>query len=158
MDPKGLPRRPRRLSTIWVDDDHPCLFVTLCTAERKPALANDIVHARMLEFLESSKERYGWCPQRYVAMPDHIHILVRKGDGRTALGAWIKALKAVVAQKEFRWQAGFFDHVIRSGDSAEEKWEYVVQNPVRAGLVERPEDWRFGREIHTEDIGRNGLV
>jgi len=150
MSHDRLTRRPRRLPTVWVNDDHACFFVTICVAERKPVLANANIHAHLVEFLESSRQRYGWCPGRYVIMPDHIHLFLRKGDERTTLGNWIKALKAMVSRREFRWQAGFFDHVLRSRDSVEEKWEYVVQNPVRAGLVERPEDWRFGGEVRAE--------
>ena len=45
------------------------------------------------------------------------------------------------------WQAGFFDHVLRSSESYGEKWEYVRMNPVRAGLAARPEDWPYAGEI-----------
>ncbi len=45
------------------------------------------------------------------------------------------------------WQEGFFDHVLRGGESYGEKWEYVRMNPVRAGLTVRPEDWPYAGEI-----------
>jgi putative transposase len=45
------------------------------------------------------------------------------------------------------WQKDFFDHVMRSEESYEQKWNYVVLNPLRAGLVERSEDWPFQGEI-----------
>jgi len=45
------------------------------------------------------------------------------------------------------WQKDFFDHVLRSEESYEEKWHYVRENPVRAGLVKRWQDWPFGGEI-----------
>jgi putative transposase len=47
------------------------------------------------------------------------------------------------------WQRGFFDHVLRSEESYAQKWEYVRQNPVRAGLTARVEDWLFQGEIHS---------
>jgi putative transposase len=46
------------------------------------------------------------------------------------------------------WQREFFDHVLRSEESYAQKWEYVRQNPVRAGLTIRAEDWPFQGEIH----------
>ena len=46
------------------------------------------------------------------------------------------------------WQAGFFDHVLRNGESYGEKWNYVRMNPVRAGLVEQVEEWPYSGEIH----------
>jgi putative transposase len=45
------------------------------------------------------------------------------------------------------WQKGFFDHLLRSEESAAEKWEYVRDNPVRAGLVVDVNDWEFAGEI-----------
>ena len=41
------------------------------------------------------------------------------------------------------WQEESFDHVLRSQESFEEKLEYVRQNPVRRGLVSRPEEYRW---------------
>jgi len=40
-----------------------------------------------------------------------------------------------------------FDHLIRSTESYVQKWDYVRENPVRAGLVSRREDWPFQGEI-----------
>jgi putative transposase len=37
--------------------------------------------------------------------------------------------------------------LLRHGESYSEKWDYVCQNPVRAGLVERAEDWKFQGEV-----------
>ena len=41
------------------------------------------------------------------------------------------------------WQEESFDHVLRSQESLEQKLEYIQQNPVRRGLVEKPEDYRW---------------
>jgi hypothetical protein len=46
------------------------------------------------------------------------------------------------------WQRGFFDHVLRSEESYGEKWQYVRENLVRAGLVKNWQDWPFlGRNL-----------
>ena len=45
------------------------------------------------------------------------------------------------------WQRGFFDHLLRSAESYGQKWNYVRENPVRAGLVAQPEDWPYAGEI-----------
>ena len=41
------------------------------------------------------------------------------------------------------WQEESFDHALRSAESLKEKIEYIRQNPVRRGLVARPEDYRW---------------
>jgi hypothetical protein len=53
-------------------------------------------------------------------------------------------LKAV-----WQWQPGSFDRLLRSDESAEQKWQYIRENPVRAGLVQGSGDWpyRIGFEL-----------
>ena len=45
------------------------------------------------------------------------------------------------------WQPGFFDHVLRSTEGYSEKWNYVRENPVRAGLVDHATNWPYQGEI-----------
>lgn len=54
-------------------------------------------------------------------------------------------------QKKGLWQEGLFDHIIRHSESYREKWEYVWQNPVRAGLVKNAEEWPYQGEISVID-------
>src|SRR5437899_11544549 len=75
-------------------------------------------------------------------MPDHLHLFVAIDDQRINLSDWMKSLKGVVSanlraakKQPPYWQKGFFDHVLRSSDSYAAKWNYVRENPVRAGLV-----------------------
>src|SRR5882724_1118255 len=121
VTPRGggadLPRRLRRLGEVWVGNGYPHYFLTVCVNDRQQVLANDHVHQRLITFLSGSPRRYGWWPTRYVLMPDHLHLLVSAGPASVPLGSWVKVLKAFVACKEFRWQTGFFDHVIRHDES-----------------------------------------
>ena len=126
-------------------------FLTLCVMDRKPVLAEEHVYQRFVDFIRESPERYRWCVACYVFMPDHAHLFARSAHSHVTLGAWIKALKAMVARREFRWQAGFFDHVLRDDESMSARWEYIRQNPVRAELVERVEDWPYWGAFHPVD-------
>ena len=66
-----------------------------------------------------------------------------------ALPAVLKLLKGVSARSVNKlldrsgpvWQEESFDHVLRSTESFIEKLEYIRQNPVRRGLVAKPEDY-----------------
>jgi REP element-mobilizing transposase RayT len=145
------PKRLRRLTTVWIRQHAPTYFVTICTHDRQPVLANDRVHERFRNFIFDSNERYGWWVSCYVLMPDHLHLFAADSGQRVRLGAWVKALKAVVGHKEFKWQAGFFDHVLRSDESYAQKWEYIRNNPVRKGLVANPDDWPFAAYFHPRD-------
>ena len=57
-----------------------------------------------------------------------------------------KTLLPIGFQKP-HWQEGFFDHLLRSGESYAQKWEYVRMYPVRAGLSARPEEWPYQGEM-----------
>jgi putative transposase len=75
-----------------------------------------------------------------------VHLFVR-GDGKFDLGIWIRGLKRFVSRQRDFWQPGFFDHILRSNESYSEKWNYVCENPVRAGLVAAADEWPFQGEI-----------
>ncbi len=86
-------------------------------------------------------------------MPDHVHLFVC-GDDEFVLSRWITGLKQALARANAWsrnngqiWQEGFFDHILRNDESMNQKWEYVVQNPVRAGLVKNAEDWPYQGEV-----------
>ena len=74
-------------------------------------------------------------------MPDHGHMLAcfpRAYRMETVTSAWKRytAAKAGIA-----WQDRFFEHRLRSHESAEEKCRYTLNNPVRAGLVVAAASW-----------------
>ena len=139
----------------------PIYFVTTNTHSHKPVLNDAQVHKRLIQFGKEGQSRGAWIGS-YVLMPDHLHLFVVVYDERLQLSAWMKSLKNDLS-KVFRskgispphWQKGFFDHVLRSGDSYAEKWEYVRDNPVRAGLVTAWNDWPFVGEIFDLEFRRD---
>lgn len=146
-DENKLSHRLRRLDCLF--NVAPSYFITLCTADRLPVLDNPEVFARVHSFAESSMKRYGVHINSYVLMPDHVHLIVTIGGSSGAtLGVWVKAFKAVVSLRQFKWQSGFFDHVLRNSESCSEKWEYIRMNPVRAGLVQHPGDWPYAQQFN----------
>ena len=145
--------RPPRLAAVFQKYDPPLFFVTVCCADRKRLLANEAVHAAFREFATRGQRDRHIAVGRYVLMPDHLHVFVC-GSAEFRVEQWVRVLKTVLGKKlqELRhdpefWQRGFFDHLVRHSESYAEKWEYVRQNPARAGLVSRVEDWPYQGEI-----------
>jgi putative transposase len=142
--------KPPRLEQVFQKYDPPVYFVTLCTQNRRKVLANAAVHSVLVDY------GHGGLPNscalgRYVIMPDHIHLFIAGADDFD-LGVWVRGLKRVVAAavsggRGGLWQRGFFDHLIRNSESYSEKWDYVLENPVRAGLVSSADKWPFQGEI-----------
>ena len=102
---------------------------------------------RALKFAEESLDRYGVWIDCFTLMPDHTHLIVSSRRDSVTIGNWVKAFKALIMWKDFRWQRGFFDHVIRGDESRSEKWAYIRENPVRAGLVRHPDDWPYSAAL-----------
>lgn len=110
-------------------------------------------HEGFVEFAARAYQEFNVAVGRYVLMPDHVHLFVRGAEDFT-LGPWIGALKQKLAKAAGLsktqgqiWQESSFDHVLRSDESYGEKWNYVRDNPVRAGLVKRWQDWPYQGEI-----------
>jgi putative transposase len=84
-------------------------------------------------------------------MPDHLHFFAEPGEQPMPFDDWITVWKSgvtrVLKMPELRWQAGSFHHRIRSYEDYNEKLKYMDENPVKAGLVERIEDWPYRGEV-----------
>ena len=144
-------RRPLRLDRVF--DPSPLYFITFNTHDRIRFLACDRVHCVFVRFAQRAADDFNIAVGRYVIMPDHMHLFVR-GDAAFKLGSWIGVLKQALARaanlpsRNGRvWQEGFFDHLLRSDESYAQKWNYVRENPVRAGLVKSAEEWPYQGEI-----------
>ena len=147
----------KRLDIVW--QKQPVYFITTCVAQRRALLANDPAHRILREEWIGLRERHGWATGRYVIMPDHVHFFV------TPLLAGPKLLTAAIGKwKEWTskrilklrnlagplWQPEFFDHLLRSQESRTEKWAYVRENPVRAGLTADADLWPYAGTIDFE--------
>jgi REP element-mobilizing transposase RayT len=94
-------------------------------------------------------ERHGWAIGRYVVMPDHVHFFCSAELDAKTLSTFMQAWKQWTSKRIARelhfsgpvWQEEFFDHVMRSSESHSQKWDYVKENPVRAGLVAISDEW-----------------
>ncbi|MGZ5503117.1 MAG: REP-associated tyrosine transposase [Chthoniobacterales bacterium] len=153
------PPRLRRLDQIF--PRAPLYYVTACTANRRLLLARSEIHHAFEDFARKGEERGAWVG-RYVVMPEHLHLFVALDDERISLRSWMKSLKNTLSKilcslgiHAPHWQKGFFDHLLRSGESYSEKWEYVRLNPERAGLVLRADDWLYQGEVYPLDVRRS---
>jgi putative transposase len=134
----------------------PLYFFTACTADRRPILANKTASGILREIWTRSASHDGWWVGRYLIMPDHVHFFSMPATDAKTRHDWQKTWKSVSSRsivKELNmkpplWQGDTFDYILRSGESYAEKWNYVRENPVRAGLVAKSDDWPWQGELH----------
>jgi REP-associated tyrosine transposase len=103
-----------------------------------------------VETMVRYRDRGDYSLHEFVVMPNHLHILLTPSS-TTSLEKAIQLIKGGSsheihkqrAQKMPIWQEGFHDWTIRDTNDWRSKVEYIRMNPVRAKLVERPEDWPY---------------
>jgi REP element-mobilizing transposase RayT len=128
------------------------VFITFRKANRTP-FTPEARDAILQHCLHDNGKRYDL--HAAVIMPDHVHLLLlplRDEKGWPySLPTILKLLKGCSARTVNKlsgadgpvWQEESLDHVLRSQESFEEKLEYVRQNPVRRGLANKPEDYKW---------------
>ncbi len=141
----------RRLNQVYIP--HAVYFITTCTHQRRPILAAPGVAEILNQEWAGAKTRHGWLIGRFVIMPDHVHFFcAEQATGASHplsrfMNHWkewtAKAACRLLAIEPPFWQKQFFDHLLRRDESYAEKWQYVRDNPVRAGLVANADEWPF---------------
>jgi REP element-mobilizing transposase RayT len=120
-------------------------FITInCAVRGINHLAHAAMAGRLFETVQHRQENALWWPYVFLLMPDHLHMLVSFPPSGKPLPLIVGKWKEWTAkQLGIAWQRDFFEHRLRHEESRREKVDYVLNNPVRWGVVSRPEDWPF---------------
>jgi len=128
-------------------------FITFSCYGRKPKLATAASRSLFERCLEETRRAYGFCVLGYVVMPEHVHLLVSEPETKP-LATALQALKQSVARRlalrghEPFWLERYHDFNVQNGKKRVEKLRYIHRNPVRRGLVTKPEDWEWSSFRH----------
>ena len=138
--------RPKRVVGISYTGPN-AYFVTTCTRDRLTCF-NDIDFGRsVVAALFDHSTRHRFAVSAYCLMPDHAHLLLSGQDESAALHPLIKAWKQSTGFAWSRggrgrlWQEGYWERIVRDDEAVRSVARYVVENPVRAHLVERVADY-----------------
>jgi putative transposase len=140
-----LPMRGRLGHGIpqWVNDPSFFLITICCVPRQINQLCRKGVGEAVLDTVLFYHQHLKWNCLLFLLMPDHAHGIIafpREPGIKQTVTAWKgynHRFHGIV------WQRDFFDHRLREQSLLEEKISYVLQNPVRAGLCVRPEDWPY---------------
>jgi putative transposase len=138
-------------------------FITICTADKQHYLSDAKISKIIIDELEyrrADREIKLFC---YCIMPDHIHLLIslnrnytkKEGAcGERTLQNWVSAFKRYTSRISNQlhdikplWQTNFFDHVVRKDESLLAICLYILNNPVRRGMVSNWEEYPYSRMI-----------
>ncbi len=114
---------------------------------REDIYLDDEDRAAWIEVLTTTCERFNWVVHAYCQMSNHYHLLVETVDGNLSRG--MRQLNGIYTTKFNRrhkmvghlFQGRYKSILVQKGDHLLELSRYVVLNPLRAGMVDRLEDW-----------------
>jgi len=127
--------------------------VTIAVRDRRPVFSRAEVAESAVRVLEAHADKTGVPVYAYCIMSDHVHLVVEPSpdcDIVTFVGqfknlaqraAWTLGVEGAF------WQKGFFDHFLRREEQLERVVAYVLENPVRRGLVETWQDYPFAGSL-----------
>jgi REP-associated tyrosine transposase len=116
---------------------------------RQPIFLDDLDRRRYLWLLDEACHRYGWRVAGYCLMTNHVHLVVRVGAGTISRGMqWLSGKYGQLFNRRHRvdghlFQGRFRAEVVEDDAYAIDVVRYVDLNPVRAGVVREPADWRW---------------
>ena len=130
---------------LWVDPSKSHYFITVnCRVRGKNHLANDVVGNAIIETVKHRNTQGVWYAHLAIVMPDHVHLVlsfpITEKKVQTIVSKWKEWTAKML---KVHWQRDFFEHRLRKEESFRQKVDYVLANPVRAGLVQRTEDWPY---------------
>ena len=140
------PRRLRRLRGFAYTGPNR-YSLTLCAFERRPLFHDVALAACVRTQILRAATATGYIVIVYCIMPDHVHLLVESQDGGSPLPELVKRAKQHSGFHGKRminapvWQPGYFDRVLREAEDIRQVVAYILDNPVRRGLVKNAREY-----------------
>ena len=146
--PTEYPRYPRHLAGFSYVGFHQ-YSLTFWTADRATIFTDgDSVTAALTQILRAASEE-GIAIIAYCFMPDHLHLIAEGLTEQSDLKKFVRRAKQYSGYahsqrtRQRLWQRYGYEHVIRDNENLRQIVRYVIENPVRAGLVQHPRDYPF---------------
>ena len=126
-------------------------FITTDTWQNREIFRVSETAEIVTQRITSCRDQGAYLLHEFVVMPNHLHLLLTPAEN-ASLERSIQLIKGGSSHKIHQqrghrmqiWQSGFHDWTVRDVKDYRTKCEYIRLNSVRAGLVERPEDWPYG--------------
>ena len=118
-----------------------------------PIFRDRLLAAGAVRVLRAHAEKTGVPIFGYCVMPAHVHLVLGPSPS-CAITTFIGQFKNLAQRAAWRegikgafWQSSFWDHFLRQEESTEAVVSYVLNNPVRAGLVQHRDDYPFSGSL-----------
>jgi REP element-mobilizing transposase RayT len=134
-------------------------------ANRKEMIMDrDEMKDLFLTVVKAAKERYDFRLENFCIMGNHFHFIIQPGINSclSSIMQWILGVFAMRFNRRMKltghvWGERFASSIIRNLRQYREKYLYIDENPGKSGLVDKAQDWLYGR-FHLHHIGCDGLL
>jgi len=123
--------------------------VTSRTNDKIRVFENRLGRKIMLMVLQDAKNKFHFNLKNFCIMPTHIHLLIKPDEGTSLkiIMQWIKTRSAIRWNRihgstDHLWGERYFARLVKDQKEYEFIMDYIDQNPVKAGLVPNPADWK----------------
>ncbi|MBM4287512.1 MAG: hypothetical protein FJ135_05080 [Deltaproteobacteria bacterium] len=133
-------QKPHRLPKEYYRGET-TVALTLCVQDKKQIFSNPDIVQTFIDMLEELAQKHQCVVPVYCFMPDHLHLIVSGSAEETKLLPFIVSFKQKTGfwlsknMAGVRWQKNYYDHVLRRQESLIAYIRYIINNPVRKGLV-----------------------
>lgn len=123
--------------------------ITTCIKDRKELFIESEVFEIFKGFLIGELKNFDCSSYVYLFMPDHLHILITGNNDKSDIKECFEMFKQKTGfwlskhKPNYKWQKDYYDHVLRSSDDLIKQCKYILQNPVRTGLVGYWKHYKF---------------
>jgi putative transposase len=121
--------------------------------DRRPLLETETARRLFVEALGAARARHHFDIWAYVIMPEHVHLLIWPRQAGYNISTILAGVKRPVAYRareagllegpHFWLPGGGFDSNLVKAGTVMAEVDYIHRNPVRRGLCQRPEEWRY---------------
>lgn len=134
-------------------------FTSSSTWERRSVLQSHPLCDLLLDVIRQSRAKGRFEVHEFVFMPNHVHLILTP-SATVSLEKAMQFIKGGLSYRAKRelgvngeiWQKGYNERRIRSAEEYAAEVEYVWLNPVKAGLVEKPEDFLYSSARLTSEV------
>ena len=157
MEPDKEHRKPTRLKDFSYRGCYR-YFITVRSHNFERRFVTDEVVARVLGILEDTAEHESFSVWAYCFMPDHAHLLVEGKNGRADMQHFIALFKQrtshwfTTAYGAKLWASNYYEHVLRSDEATMAVARYIIENPIRKGMVDDCGSYPYSGSFELEDI------
>jgi REP element-mobilizing transposase RayT len=147
METKYPKRKSPRLKDFDYATPNAVFFLTSCAEFGRQVFINPDFNFQCVDYIKEERARLGHAVYVYCLMPEHLHLLSSPLESSIPVTEYMGGLISKITRLSWGYgftgklmQRSFYDHVVRKEEDLRQIALYILNNPVRKGLVERWED------------------